>query len=432
MTLGLNNNFKGCSRSTIIPACQKPWFKVQCLFMSKEEAIRWIEEKEEEALSHLETWVNINSWSHHREGLQDTFGALKKAFSPLGKSTEELPLKEWKIKSERGGYDFVPLGQALSVIGSSSSGPKVLLGGHMDTVYPPGNHAWKFAVKGSRIEGPGVADMKGGLAVLWLALSAFEKFREKLALCWEVLITPDEEIGSPGSAFLWEACAKRNRWGLVFEPAYTEGAIVTERKGSLTLSVSCKGKAAHVGRAMAEGKSAVKGIASFIVNSYKAASEIPSLSINISQLQGGEALNIVPESAFCRVNVRSFDPKALKEFPGLIESITAKIKQEQRLDFLIESETAKFPKLFDAKTQLLFQFLEKSASFLKLPLKTAASGGLSDGNILQQAGLPTLDSLGVVGGALHTHEEWMEKKSLVERAKLVCLLLFELAGAKNE
>jgi glutamate carboxypeptidase len=156
--------------------------------------------------------------------------------------------------------------------------------------------------------------------------------------------------------------------------------------------------------------------------------KIPKVSLNIAELQGGEALNIVPASACCRINARSFEQDALAAFSSLIHELAEKIGKEEGVKFHLKMEASKEAKPFDKNTETLFSKLEQSADFFGMRLNKAASGGLSDGNILHAAGLPNLDSLGVIGGNLHTPEEWMKKKSLVERAKLSCHLLFHLAG----
>lgn len=368
--------------------------------------MHWIEEKAAEALLLLKKWSSINSWSGNPAGLANMAKALTKTFLPLSDTFEEI-------------------GENLCFSKRQNAKRKILLGGHMDTVYPPSSPFQKPREEGARLIGPGVADMKGGLVVLWLALSAFEKFKEAPDFGWDVVINSDEEIGSQASRPLWEQKAKAAEFGLLFEPSFPDGSLVTIRKGSMNFHLLIRGKPAHAGRDFHHGRSAIKAIALFITEAYVLASGFPDLSLNAARLKSDFPLNVVAEEAFCSFNIRSFNPDDLKKIREKLEQLARQISKETETESHLSLTQAKQPKLFKNETEALWNRLQASANSLGLTLTARSSGGLSDGNILAEAGLPCLDSLGVIGGCLHTPDEYMEIKSMVERAKLVFHFLCE-------
>lgn len=374
--------------------------------MDIQKALSWIDQESEKTLQILAKWAAINSWSSNREGLLQMEMAVKEAFSPLADSTQILPL------------DPTSLGNALLF---EKRKPKILLGGHMDTVFPPST-SFEVTRTTNRLIGPGVADMKGGLLVLWLALSAFERYRGTLDLGWRVLINPDEEIGSPGSEKEWKKQSAALDLALLFEPAYPDGAFVDVRKGSYTASVFFKGIPAHVGRDFDKGKSAVKALSHWMSEAYALANKYPEATFNIAGLSSSPLINIVPEEAKCTYNLRSFKEEEIEAFKKDLEKISSKIEVE----VMTFSERGKPPKIWNEKTASLFDQIKTCAEKLSIPFEKRPSGGLCDGNFMN---IPCIDTLGVVGGGLHTNEEYMETKSLAERAKLTCLFLFKYAGA---
>lgn len=225
--------------------------------MKTAEALQWLDGQKTEATALLIKWASINSWSENPSGLAEMAEVLKESFSPLADKTEEIKLPEWESK---------PLGNALLFSKRKSALNKILLGGHMDTVYPPNSPFQTCRIEGSNLIGPGVADMKGGLVVLYLALAAFEKTHPDLG--WITIINPDEEIGSPGSRTLWKEQAKEVSLALLFEPSFSDGAIVTARKGSMNFHLTVSGTPAHAGRDFRKGKSAIKAISLFINEAY--------------------------------------------------------------------------------------------------------------------------------------------------------------------
>lgn len=395
--------------------------------MNIEKALVWIDQNSEKALLRLATWSSINSWTNNIEGLLEMEKALKKAFSPLAEETQSIPLNPWKKMDAHGNISSSCLGNALLFVKRKTSRHQVLLGGHMDTVFPSSSAFEVSRPSSDILRGPGVADMKGGLLVLWLALGAFEHHRGALDLGWKVFINSDEEIGSPGSYKEWEKQAAGIDLALLFEPTYPDGAFVDRRKGSYTASMFIKGTPAHAGRDFEKGKSSVKALASWMAEAFLQASSYPDLSFNIADLSSSHLINIIPEEAKCTYNFRSFKVEDIKNFKKDLEKISSQVEKREGVSITTFSQAEKPPKLMPEKTAALFDQIKACASELKIPFNCRPSGGLCDGNFLAGMNIPCIDTLGVVGGCLHTTEEYMMTKSLAERAKLTCLFLFEYA-----
>lgn len=386
----------------------------------------WISSQENTLLLRVKQWVSINTFSLHVKGLEQLSTLLKASFAVLNPEITSHHLSPQQFLHSDGTFQSQPLGPALVMRKRPQAPIQVLLGGHIDTVYPPSSpfQYIEESIAGTW-KGPGVADMKGGIAILLTALEALERSPFASQIGWEVLLTPDEEIGSPSSAFLYESAAQRNHCGLIFEPSFPDGSFVSQRKGSATYTVAVYGKAAHVGRDYSQGRSAVFALIRFIhrIESFKTHDD---LMINVTDLEGKGPVNIIPPFASCRINIRSSNDKILLQFSDQLQLI-AKECQEEGVIIDVVQDSFRLPKAFDLNTQHLFKAYAHCAEELLIPFQTRATGGVCDGNILAGAGLPTLDTAGVIGGALHTLDEYLICSSLVERAKLAALFLFKLA-----
>lgn len=372
-----------------------------------EEGINWIESQKNTSLTTLIQWAEVNSWSKNPEGLNKMAYLLNEAFSPIADTCGEIMIPN----------------KLLFFSKRNSAHKKILLGGHMDTVYPPSSSFQLCKIDGGKLFGPGVADMKGGLMVMWLAVFALEKF-VKPNFGWEIVISPDEELGSPGSRFFWETRAKDKEFALLFEPSYPDGALVDSRKGSFNFHLQVTGTSAHAGRDFHQGKSAVEAISIYIQEAYKLAKQFNDLSLNAGELHSNTPLNVVAGEAECKINIRSFQEKDLKKMKGELKNLAIQIQEKTETNINIKEEIYKLPKEFNKETDLLISKIKEIT-----PIATRSSGGLSDGNILAEQGLASLDTMGVVGGGLHTSDEYMEIESMVERAKLVFLFLLRTSNA---
>ena len=256
----------------------------------------------------VEDWANINSASDNLDGLAQMASALTDAFSTLGGQMKMIDLLPCQIIDSSGQVIQKPLGRALSIIKRPEARLRVLLCIHMDTTYGL-DQPFQITKRldADTLQGPGVADAKSGIAIMLIALEALERSKASDLIGWEVLINPDEELGSPGSTPLLGQCANRNHLGLVFEPTLANGSLAGQRKGSGNFTVVVHGHSAHVGREFDQGRNAIVPLADIITKLNALNAQKEGLTINIAQIEGGKALNMVPDISICRLNVRYSD-----------------------------------------------------------------------------------------------------------------------------
>lgn len=384
--------------------------------------LQWIATQQPAMENLLEKWVNINSYTGNLQGLKQMTSALVEAFEPLGSQFELVSLPDRSIIDRNGSLAVQPLGKALHVTKRPSAPIRIFLGGHMDTVYPPESPFQTSARDGALMRGPGSADMKGGLVILLTVLQAIERSTLAEKIGWEVVINPDEEIGSIGSRGLLSQCALRNHLGLIFEPSFPDGSIASSRKGSASFTIVAHGRAAHAGRDFAGGRNAISALAKIILKAEMLTDHARGTTVNVGIMQGGHAVNIVPDLATCRLNVRFVEADALSHVRAQLSAIVAE-EQHEGFTFLLHEDSANPAKPFDEKQRALFELLKSCGEKLNLSIKWQPSGGACDGNTLQHYGLSTIDALGVVGGGLHTLEEYAFLPSLSPRAQLAALFI---------
>lgn len=379
-------------------------------------------------------WSGINSHSENLTGLNQMLSELEISMGALQGITRRLPLpKRIHINWQNETIES-PACDALHIQKRPEAPVQILLGGHFDTVFSaecPFQEA-KF-LDDKRLGGPGVADMKGGLLILLNSLMLIEQSASASKIGWQILLTPDEEIGSPGSGKLYSEAAKHAHYGFLFEPAFPDGSFVSQRKGSAHFTIVAKGKAAHAGRDFHQGRNAIVALAHFIISAHELNHQHSGFSLNIGQIKGGEAPNIVPEFACCSINIRADDENDLALAAKSLQTLVAKVsdhfpKECEGIVLQVLPLGSRSPKPFDLKTQHLFTLVHQCGEHLGLDLSWKKSGGVCDGNILAEAGLTTIDTLGAVGGHLHTYNEYIELSSLAERTQLTALVLLSIAS----
>jgi glutamate carboxypeptidase len=299
----------------------------------------------------------------------------------------------------------------------------------MDTVFGIG-HPFQQAMRlsANRVNGPGVADMKGGLCVLLEALKQFEKYYPDAALGWEVLINPDEEIGSLGSAPYLRERALVHDVGLLFEPAMDEmGTLAGIRKGSGRFVVIVHGHAAHAGRDFEEGRNAIVLLSAMMVEIHALNAKRQGVTINVGQVEGGGSVNVVPALAICRIDVRIQSETDIAWVKESLEKIVAKANQTPGFSVEYQGNFNRKPKELAGKTEALYDLVYAVGQEIGQTIAWKPSGGCCDGNNLADAGLPNIDTLGVSGGKIHSDAEYLLTDSLVERTKLTVALLLKLS-----
>lgn len=386
----------------------------------------WIENQYDTMCHLVEKWAKINSWSENLPGLDKMLSTLMEDFKVLEADRQIISLPPRYSIGLKGNLIEKPSAKALSIRKRPKAPIQVLLGGHMDTVYPPTEPPVHPVRAGDKLIGPGVTDMKGGLVILLKTLEALEQSPEAESLGWEILINPDEEIGSPGSYPLFAAAAKRNQVGLIFEPSFSDGVFVNQRKGSANYTIIARGKAAHAGRDFASGHSAIYAMAHFI-HKLEAINHTEGVTINVGHIEGGGVTNIIPDLSICRINVRAHKALDMIQLKEKMGEIIKDCNKREGIKMELIEETSRLPKPFDKKAQGLFEHFRNCATQLNIPFALRQSGGVTDGNILSNEGLPTFDSLGAIGGNIHTQDEYLELPSLIQRTQLTSLFLFNLA-----
>lgn len=391
------------------------------------------EHSPERLASVLTRWASINSYSYNLAGLEKMLAALEQDFSVLGGEIQRIELLPQTTMNPDGQTVARPLGRALRIRKRPGAKRKIFLCCHMDTVFPEDHEFQNCARIGENtLTGPGVADAKGGLLVMLTALSCFEKSPWADNLGWEVLINPDEEIGSPGSAPLLVEAAKENNLGLVFEPCFPDGKLVGQRKGSGNFSALIRGKAAHAGRDPHAGRNAINATAQFILELNSIHDPDRGITVNAGYIEGGGPVNVVPDRAFCRFNVRVATKDHEQRFDEHLSRTLDKINALDGISVTIAGGFGRKPKPLDEGTSKLLEILSDCGRDLGVALQWTTSGGTCDGNNLAAEGLVTVDSLGPRGGNIHTGSEYVVLDSLVERAKLSGLLLMKLASGATQ
>ncbi len=376
----------------------------------------------------LHEWCSINSGSTNLEGLHHMHQVLHKAFAPLADMIETHPAPSTSIISLEGNDKIQSYGNILFIRKRPKLQRRILLCAHMDTVFSA-HHPFQQLkmLDANRLNGPGVTDMKGGILVLLHALRAFEKTQEAQSLGWDICINADEELGSPGSRVFLEKIAPQYPIGLVYEPAMTEnGLFAKNRRGSGKLTLICSGRSAHAGRDFHEGKNAIVQLSKVLIDIHALNQKRKNVTINVGQIAGGRALNMVPDKAVAKLDVRITQETDEKWVREAIDKILYR-HQKEGYQLKLHGQFERPVKRVNPATLRLFKRIQSIGKKLNLELEWKDSGGCCDGNNLSKAGLAVIDTLGVRGGNIHSEHEFIALDSLIERTLLNTLLFQELA-----
>ena len=376
----------------------------------------------------LMNWCKISSHTMDASGLEKLRLELEYQFRDQGK-LEVLEINPAPFLDEMANPGRKTLGKALRI--RKSGNKSVFLGIHYDTV-----HQKTLPVQLDRekrtLTGAGVIDAKGGIAVLYLALQALREFKWAKDLGWEILLNPDEEIGSPGSLALIQEAAARNFCGLLFEPALSGGKIASRRKGSGNFDFVFKGKSAHAGRNLQDGINSVEALSRFVVELVEWGKEHPGILINPAKVTGGGALNVVPDLAILGCNIRVESNEQMQLVEKELKKRKKNFQNANGIRVEIYGGFLSPPKPWDSETQDLANLAKIVASELDLDLEFQSTGGVCDGNKLAAFGCPNLDTMGVCGKGIHSEDETLYVDSLGERSALTAGILAQLAKGKME
>jgi len=381
-------------------------------------AIRhWIEAQQSVWLNLLQVWASQPSFSQDTQALNKMADVLDVFFTQQGFHVNRTATTPSKVLNKHLDWETHESGPLLHF---SKPGQKsVLLCGHYDTVYPTPLHKAPVLESATLLRGSGVADMKGGLVVIAGVLQALSFFNLWPDLGFEVVLVPDEEIGSVGSIEFLEKAAKRHQLGLVFEPCLPNGDRVLQRKGSVNVVIEALGLSAHAGRDLSKGKNAIEALATAALQFKQTICD--TVQVNIGQFVGGTAANVVPKEAKSVINIRSFEPHDLEKSLTDLKTILNEVEAKTGVHFTVTTLSQRPPKTGVPSATKLLPHPESPHSDISL----ISSGGVSDANTLEAAGLPTLDTLGVRGGNLHSPDEWMDPNSIGQGVEFVLRLLQE-------
>ena len=372
-------------------------------------------------------WAEINSGSRNTDGLNAVLDILDAQGRRLPAEVIRIPTQGSTTVGDDGAVQAVAHADALRITARASAPIQVVLTGHYDTVFPADSRFQSVTTRSDgALNGPGVADMKGGISVMLAALEAFETHPDRANLGWTVLLSPDEEIGSPASAPLLAELGAAGHVGMTYEPALADGTMAGARKGSGNYHLIVTGRAAHAGRAFHEGANAIAGAAIIAAALHALNGRREGVTVNVAKISGGGALNVVADNAVVRFNVRVPDAQSAAWITDAVAEIVAAPPFEG-LTLDLHGGMTRAPKPMDASQTALFEAVRATGALLGQPIAWTPSGGVCEGNNLHAAGLPNIDTLGVRGGDIHSDQEFAWPDSFVERAQLSALILCKVA-----
>lgn len=378
-------------------------------------------------LAQVDAWARINSGTRNLQGLSTMAGLLADAFAVLPGTLALIQPDPAESVAADGSVSTLDHGRHLHLSVRPDAPVRMLFTGHMDTVYPV-DHPFQTLRRcdDGTINGPGVADMKGGLAVMLAALGAIE--RSGSAIGYDVVINSDEETGSFSSAALLATAARGKVAALTYEPALADGTLAGARGGTGNFSIVVRGRSAHAGRNPEEGRNAVVAAADIAVRLARVAG--PRLAVNPARIEGGGPNNVVPDLAVLRVNFRPATLDDIDAARSHIEAAVAAVGADHDVSVSVHGGFNRPPKPIDAGAARLFGLVKASGGDLGLDIAWKATGGVCDGNNIAAAGVPVVDTMGVRGGAIHSSDEFLIPDSLAERAALSTVTILRIAEGR--
>lgn len=391
----------------------------------------WVDTRADHMIDTVKAWSQINSGSRNPDGLETMRARLSEAFAELEgevSAVELAPSQTVENDGEIRDIDYTP---SLKVSKRPDAPVRIVLTGHHDTVFPNGCgfEDWRLQDEDT-INGPGVADMKGGLLVMLHGLLALERSPWADQVGYEVLVSPDEEIGSLGSGPKLMELGAKAHVGMTYEPALADGSLAGARKGSGNFSLRCRGKAAHAGREHHLGRNAIVAAADFAAAVDRLNGQREHVTVNVSRIDGGGAPNVVPDLGICRFNVRV---KTEDEAAWVKSQLAALVKAANAREGITADLHGGFtrpPKPMSPANARMFEWTRTAGSAMGLDIRWNDTGGVCEGNNLWASGCPNVDTLGVRGADIHSDREIAKLSSFAERAKLSAVMLMAFARGR--
>ncbi len=366
----------------------------------------------DECLALLRALVECESPTGDRDGNLRVAGLLEDAMIRAGGKVERIPAP---------GLGVHLLGRFRGV--KRDRGP-ILVMGHMDTVHPVGTlRRLPFAVADGKAQGPGIYDMKSGLAVVLTALRILAGMDRGPASDVTFLVTCDEERGSPDSRARIEAEARAHRAALVPEPSALGGAVKSRRKGVSSYLLEVAGRAAHAGIEPEAGASAIHELARQVCRIYDLADPAVGTSVSVGVIKGGTGENVVADAASCSIDVRFF---VNTESDRVDTALRTAVAFDNRCALTLKGGLNRGALEQSEASSLIYDQARALATTLGFDLGEESTGGASDGNLISAMGCPTLDGLGPDGRGAHTLYEHILVDDVPRRIALIAALLESL------
>ena len=384
----------------------------------------------EPMLDQVLQWSAVNSGSRNLAGIERIAAILADAFSALPGEAKLVEAAPVDAVDSAGRPVAIEHGSNLHLAVRPDAPVQLLFTGHMDTVFGE-THDFQQTrwLEDGVLNGPGVADMKGGIAVMLAALKAVEASEVAERIGYEVVINSDEEVGSLGSAPLIAQAARGKRAALTYEPsALPDGTLAGARPGSGNYSLVVRGRSAHAGRNPEDGRYAVRAAADLALRLAKLKRD--GLSFNPGRIEGGGPSNVVPDLAVLRVNLRPRTPEIEAEAERLIDEAVAAVAAERDIQIEVHGGFGRPPKPMTPEAERLFELVKAAGADLGQSIGWQPSGGVCDGNNIAACGVPVVDTMGVRGGKIHSMEEYLIFESLGERAALSALTILRIAEGR--
>jgi glutamate carboxypeptidase len=370
--------------------------------------LKSLQSKREESIRLLQGFVEMESFSHDKAGVDRLGNHLVDVFS-------SFPVRADFLTEETfGNHLRFQLGNGEK---------QLLLISHLDTVYPSGTlEKMPFQVDDQQARGPGVIDIKGSYVMVY---HLFELLRhvdlKDYQIVW--LLTSDEEVGSPTGKHVVKEEAAKSEAVLVLEPATDGGALKTARKGGGKFTLEVKGISAHAGLNPLDGANAIEELAYQIMNIIPLADHSKGTTLNTGEISGGHLFNVVPNYGSATIDVRVSEPSEAERIEQAFQQLTVR---NPRTQLHVSGSVYRPPLVKTSATHQLFQLTQEVGRLLDVELQEAMVGGGSDGNFAAETGTPVLDGLGVFGGGAHSPGEFLCIDSLAERTAILYGLIFEL------
>lgn len=374
------------------------------------------EQAREAQLELLTQVVNIDSGTGDIEGGRKVAAVLIPRLKALGMTIESVPAE----------IPGLPENTVATLTGTGKA--KILMIGHIDTVFGPGTVAkWPYSVEGDHARGPGVADEKGGVVEGVYALQILHDLGFKDFAKITFLIETSEERGSPGTRALIDRLVRAHDVELNLEPGDAPDVITVWRKGSSTMNIAVKGRAAHAGVAPQDGRNAAVELVNQLATVEKFPHSGDGLTVNLTIIQAGSRYNIIPEDARAQINIRARQKSDFDKVEATLKASAAKTVVPDTVVTITRENS--FPPLpNNPATDALAERAKAIYAGLGLTLATGGNGGASQSALAHEAGTPALDGLGPVGGGFHSEKEFMDLKSVTPRLYLLTKLIMELSA----